>query len=413
MIMTENVILFSYRAHDEEGRERQGVRSAASPSGVQAWLAKQGLLPIVIEEASFWQQSVEKVNRLGARYQRVKAEEMIIFTRQLATLVNAGIPLLSCLKTLAEESENKVLAAALSDIASFVEMGGQLSDAFARHPRLFNGMYLNMLKVGEVSGKLDTILHRMADLLEYQRETHEQIKTATRYPKLAGLSIVVAIAILMTFVVPRFVSLFARSKVALPLPTRLLIGMNTLFHHYWYLVIVGIVALVLAYRWVYGLPEGRMAIDRLKLKMPIFGKLFMKINFGQFSRIFSLLLASGVPMLTVFDIVVGVVNNAVMQREIIKVRNQVEKGKNLSMPMRASGIFPALMVQMVAAGEQSGTLDGMMAKIADYFDLESRYMIKNMTTMIEPLLLLVLGGFVLFLALAIFLPWWNMMSVFK
>jgi len=411
--MTENVILFSYRAHDEEGRERQGVRSAASPSGVQAWLAKQGLLPIVIEEASFWQQSVEKVNRLGARYQRVKAEEMIIFTRQLATLVNAGIPLLSCLKTLAEESENKVLAAALSDIASFVEMGGPLSDAFARHPRLFNGMYLNMLKVGEVSGKLDTILHRMADLLEYQRETHEQIKTATRYPKLAGLSIVVAIAILMTFVVPRFVSLFARSKVALPLPTRLLIGMNTLFHHYWYLVIVGIVALVLAYRWVYGLPEGRMAIDRLKLKMPIFGKLFMKINFGQFSRIFSLLLASGVPMLTVFDIVVGVVNNAVMQREIIKVRNQVEKGKNLSMPMRASGIFPALMVQMVAAGEQSGTLDGMMAKIADYFDLESRYMIKNMTTMIEPLLLLVLGGFVLFLALAIFLPWWNMMSVFK
>ena len=156
-----------------------------------------------------------------------------------------------------------------------------------------------------------------------------------------------------------------------------------------------------------------MAIDRVKLRVPIFGKLFMKIDFGQFSRIFSLLLTSGVPMLTVFDIVVGVVNNAVMQREIIKVRNQVEKGKNLSMPMRASGIFPALMVQMVAAGEQSGTLDGMMAKIADYFELESRYMIKNMTTMIEPLLLLVLGSFVLFLALAIFLPWWNMMSVFK
>ncbi len=411
--MAETLTLFSYRAHDDEGRERQGVRSSSSPSGVQAWLAKQGLLPIIIEEASFWQQAVEKFQQLETRYQRVKAEEMIIFTRQLATLVNAGIPLLSCIKTLAEESENKVLAVALFDIAAFVEMGGQLSDAFARHPRLFNGMFVNMLRVGEVSGKLDIILHRMADLLEYQRETHEQIKTATRYPKLAGLSIVIAIAILMTFVVPRFISLFARSKAVLPLPTRILIGMNTVFHHYWYLAIMGIVILVIVYRWFYSQPEGRMAIDRLKLKLPIFGKLFMKINFGQFSRIFSLLLTSGVPMLTVFDIVVGVVDNTVLQREIVKVKNQVEKGKDLSMPMRASGIFPTLMVQMVAAGEQSGTLDGMMGKVADYFDMESRYTIRNMTTLIEPLLLLVLGGFVLFLALAIFMPWWNMMSVFQ
>ena len=411
--MAEALTLFSYRAQDDEGRERHGVRSSSSPSGVQAWLAKQGLLPIIIEEASFWQQAAEKFQQLGARYQRVKTEEMIIFTRQLATLINAGIPLLSCLKTLAEESENKVLAAALFDIAAFVEMGGQLSDAFARHPRLFDGMFVNMLRVGEVSGKLDIILHRLADLLEYQRETSEQIKMATRYPKLAGLSMVIAIAILMTFVVPRFIGLFARSKAVLPLPTRILIGMNTVFHDYWYLALLGLVVLVLAYRWFYSLPEGRMTIDGLKLKLPIFGKLFMKINFGQFSRIFSLLLTSGVPMLTVFDIVVGVVNNAVLQREIKKVKIQVEKGKDLSMPMRASGIFPVLMVQMVAAGEQSGTLDGMMAKVADYFDQESRYMIKNMTSLIEPLLLLVLGGFVLFLALAIFMPWWNMMSVFQ
>lgn len=411
--MAAALTLFSYRAQDDEGRERQGLRSASSPYDVQSWLGKQGLQPIVIEEASTWQQGAEKFKQLGARYRRVKAEEMIIFTRQLATLINAGIPLLSCLKTLAEESENQVLAAALFDIASFVEMGGQLSDAFARHPRLFAGMYVNMLKVGEVSGKLDVILHRLADLLEYQRETHEQIKMATRYPKLACLSLVIAIAILMTFVVPRFIALFARSKVALPLPTRMLIAMNTVFHDYWYLALLGIVILVLAYRWFYSLPEGRMTIDGLKLKLPIFGKLFLKINFGQFSRIFSLLLTSGVPMLTVFDIVVGVVNNAVLQREIVKVKKQVEKGKDLSMPMRASGIFPVLMVQMVAAGEQSGALDGMMAKVADYFDQESRYMIKNMTSLIEPLLLLVLGGFVLFLALAIFMPWWNMMSVFK
>ncbi|MCK4379163.1 MAG: type II secretion system F family protein, partial [Deltaproteobacteria bacterium] len=231
--MAEALTLFSYRAQDNEGQERHGVRSSLSPSGVQAWLAKQGLLPIIIEEASFWQQTAEKFQQLEARYQRVKTEEMIIFTRQLATLIKAGIPLLSCLKTLAEESENKVLAAALFDIAAFVEMGGQLSDAFARHPRLFNGMFINMLRVGEVSGKLDIILHRMADLLEYQRETNEQIKMATRYPKLAGLSMVIAIAILMTFVVPRFIGLFARSKAVLPLPTRILIGMNTVFHHYW------------------------------------------------------------------------------------------------------------------------------------------------------------------------------------
>ncbi|MBN2331982.1 MAG: type II secretion system F family protein [Deltaproteobacteria bacterium] len=409
----QQLILYAFRAHDEDGREHHGVRQAESPAGVQAWLTRQGMMPLVIKEASLGQQCLAGYQSVVARYQKVKPEELIIVTRQLATLINAGIPLLSCLKTLAEESGNALVAAALHDIVTYVEQGGSLSDAFARHPRLFSDMYINMLRVGEISGKLDVILHRMADLQEYERETREQIKTATRYPKLAGLSVVFAIVILMTFVVPRFIGIFARTGAALPLPTRMLIGMNTIFHDYWYLLLAAVVGVMFGYRWVYGLPDGRLAVDRFKLRMPVFGKLFQKINFGRFARIFSLLLASGVPVLTIFDVVAGVVDNAVLRREIEKVKLQVEKGKTLAMPMRASGFFPALMIQMVAAGEQAGNLDGMMAKVADYFDLESRYTIKNMTTLIEPFLLLILGGFVLFMALAIFMPWWNMMEVFK
>ncbi|MBW1645286.1 MAG: type II secretion system F family protein [Deltaproteobacteria bacterium] len=405
--------LFSFRAHDGEGRERQGVHRGASPLTVRDWLVAQGLFPLAIEPAPAWQVLTVGLNDYLARFQRVRAEDLIIFTRQLATLVNAGLPLLSCLKGLAVDCESRILAAALNDIAAHVEGGGELSQAFARHPKIFSPMFINMLRVGEASGKLDVILHRLADLQEYERETREQIKTATRYPKLAGLSVVIAIVILMTFVVPRFVALFARSGAVLPLPTRMLIGLNTVFHHYWYLLLAGVIAAVLFYRWLYRRESGRLLIDRLKLRLPIFGKLFMKINFGRFARIFSLLMESGIPVLTIFDIVVGVIDNTIMRQELGIIRNQVEKGKDIATPMRNSGFFPALMVQLVAVGERSGSLDGMMAKVADYFELESRYTIKNLTTLIEPLLLLVLGGFVLFLALAIFLPWWNMMNVFR
>ncbi len=411
--MAAGTTLFSFRAHDGEGRERQGIRRDSSPLSVRDWLVAQGLFPLAIEPAPAWQVLAAGVNDYLVRFQRVRAEELIIFTRQLATLVNAGLPLLSCLKGLAADCESKILAAALDDIAAHVEGGGELSRAFARHPGIFSPMFINMLRVGEASGKLDVILHRLADLQEYERETREQIKTATRYPKLAALSVVIAIVILMTFVVPRFVALFARSGAVLPLPTRMLIALNSVFHHYWYLLLAVTVAAGFFYRWFYRQDSGRRLIDRLKLRLPIFGKLFLKINFGRFARIFSLLMESGIPVLTIFDIVGGVIDNVVVRREVKVIRDQVEKGRDIATPMRGSGFFPALMVQLVAVGERSGSLDSMMAKVADYFELESRYTIKNLTTLIEPLLLLVLGGFVLFLALAIFLPWWNMMNVFR
>ncbi|MBN2232508.1 MAG: type II secretion system F family protein [Deltaproteobacteria bacterium] len=411
--MAEELVLFAYRAQDEHGRRHEGVHWAAAPGAVQAWLGEQGLLPVVIREAGGMQRAAARLRAGANRLARVRHEDLIVFTRQLATLVGAGIPLLSNLKTLAAESGSRPLGDALADIAGHIERGGHLSDAFARHPAIFSTLYVNMLKVGEVSGKLDVILERLADLLEYDRETGEQIKAATRYPKIAGFAVVLAMAILMTFVVPRFITLFDRNNLALPLPTRMLIGLNTLFQDYWLLLAAAAAGAWLFYRRLYREPRWRLRIDRLKLRVPVFGRLFLKLNFGRFARMFSLLLASGVPLLTIFDIVGGVVENAVIAGELVRVRNMVERGKDLAGPMRAGGFFPPLMIQMVAAGEQSGSLDVMLSKVADYFEQESRYLIKNLTTLIEPLLILVLGGFVLFIALAIFLPWWNMMQAFR
>jgi type II secretory pathway component PulF len=256
-------------------------------------------------------------------------------------------------------------------------------------------------------------MERLARLAEHEAETRNRVKTATRYPKIVLLSLVAAFAILVTFVIPKFVALYANFKVALPLPTRILIGINDVVHHYWYLILGGILLSVWGIRYYLQTEAGRLWWDTVKLKLPVFGPIFRKVSLSRFARIFGTLTRSGLPILQTLEIVSATVGNAMISRVVDNLRESARQGKGLVQPMRVSKVFPPVVIQMVAVGEETGKMEEMMLKISDYYDMEVEYAIRNLSASLEPILLVVIGGIVLFLALAIFLPWWNLVSVFR
>jgi type II secretory pathway component PulF len=372
-------------------------------------LTGQGFIPVLIEE--------ERQAPLGPDFflslTSVKPQDLIVFSRQLATLVSAGIPFLSSLGTIEKQSENPRLKAAIVDIRRSVEAGSSFSDALAKHPRIFSKLYVSMIRAGETAGILDEILDRLALLAEHEAETRERVKAAVRYPLIVIVAISAAFTFLVSFVIPKFSAIFAQFKTELPLPTRILIGINYAFQHFWYLIVLGIICLVWGVIWYVGTTQGRWQWDRLKLKLPVFGILFQKVALSRFARVFSAMQKSGISMMLTLDITAEVVSNVVIARVIEEMRDNLREGKGLLGPMEASGLFPPLVVQMIAVGEETGQLDTMLNKVSDYYDMDVEYSLRNLSTMIEPILLLFIGGMVLFLALGIFLPMWNLMSLFK
>ena len=274
-------------------------------------------------------------------------------------------------------------------------------------------MYVSMIQAGETAGILDDILERLALLAEHEAETRARVKAAVRYPMIVVIAICVAFAVLVTFVIPKFVAVFAQFKTELPLPTRILIHINYIVQHYWYLIILGIGFSVWGVLWYVRTPKGRWQWDRVKLRLPVFGLLFQKVALSRFARIFGALQKSGISMILTLEIAAETTGNVVIARAVEEMSDSLREGKNLHEPMEASGMFPPLIVQMMAVGEETGDIDIMLNKVADYYDSDVEYTLRNLSTMIEPILLLFIGGMVLFLALAVFLPMWNVMNLFK
>jgi type II secretory pathway component PulF len=270
-----------------------------------------------------------------------------------------------------------------------------------------------MVRAGEAAGILDDVLNRLALLAEHEAETRARLKAAVRYPLIVVVSICLAFAVLVTFVIPKFQSIFAQFKTELPLPTRVLLGINYAVQHYWYALILGIGLVVWAVARYVGTAQGRWHWDRLKLKLPVFGVLFQKVALSRFARVFSAMQKSGISMMLTLEITAETVGNVVIARAVERMRDSLREGKGLHEPMASSGLFPPLVVQMMAVGEETGQLDAMLNKVSDYYDSDVDYTLRNLSTMIEPILLLFVGGMVLFLALGIFLPMWNLMSLFK
>lgn len=400
---------FHYRARSQGGELLTGAIETSGPEAAADHLAGLGYVPIAIEEKKEGALSGD----LLEAFRRITPQDRIIFSRQLATLINAGIPLTTALDTCASQSENPKIREILIQVRKDIEGGSSFSAALARHPKAFDNLYVGMIRAGEEGGVLDEILERLATLAEHEAETRARVKAAVRYPIIVVVAICIAFAILVTLVIPQFAKLYAGHKVALPFPTRVLIGINYVVQNYWYLILGGLGAAALGLRAFIKTGPGREALDRFKLTMPIFGRLILKVLLSRFARIFATLNRSGLPILQTLEIVGGTIGNVIVTRAVESVRESAREGRGLSGPMKTSGLFPPLVTHMVAVGEDTGNLDEMLTRVSEYYDREVEYAIRNLATMIEPILLLFIGGMVLFLALGIFLPMWDMMSVFK
>lgn len=347
------------------------------------------------------------IPKIGGR-KKVKAKDLSIFTRQFSVMIDAGLPLVQCLEILAQQQENKYFQQILLQVRQDVEEGSTLSAAMARHPRVFDQLYSNMVEAGETGGILDLILQRLSTFIEKIVKLKRDVISAMIYPTAVVLLAIVAVAVIMIVVIPQFQNIFLGllgPGEQLPLPTRIVVGFSNFLAGWGGLaILVGIIAVVVGIRFYYKTPGGHKVIDRLLLKIPVLGKILQKIAVARFSRTLSTLLSSGVPILQSLDITARTAGNVIIEEAILSVRAGVERGENFVDPLRATEVFPNMVAQMVGIGEQTGALDAMLGKIADFYEQEVDAAIANLLTLMEPLLIGFLGVTIGSIVVAMYLP---------
>jgi len=347
------------------------------------------------------------IPKIGGR-KKVKSKDLSIFTRQFSVMIDAGLPLVQCLEILAQQQENKYFQQILLQVRQDVEEGSTLAAAMARHPKVFDQLYANMVEAGETGGILDLILQRLSTFIEKIVKLKRDVISAMIYPTAVVLLAIVAVAVIMIVVIPQFQNIFLGllgPGEQLPLPTRIVVGISSFLAGWGGLAILGtIIGLVLALRFYYKTPNGRRNIDRLLLKLPIFGIILRKIGVARFSRTLSTLLSSGVPILQSLDITARTAGNVIIEEAILKVRSGVERGQSFVEPLKATEVFPHMVGQMIGIGEQTGALDAMLGKIADFYEQEVDAAIANLLTLIEPVLIAFLGVTIGSIVIAMYLP---------
>ena len=374
-------------------------------------LRGMGYTPISVESQKSGSEGMKtSISLFGSG---VSSVEKILFTRQLATLLKAGVPLIAGLDAVGEQAESSVLRNAIIKMKDDIKGGASLSQALSKHPKIFSPLYISMVKAGEASSLLDHIMESIAALLEYDAEVRTKIKTAVRYPMITFGTLVIAFFVLVTFVIPKFANMFSQFQMKLPLMTRALILINNLVHNWWFIVIPALIALVIIFVRFINTPFGRRKWDWIKIKSPVFGPLLFKLYMVQFSRNMSLLLSSGVNLLYSLDLTSDIIGNVIVSDAIKVIRNKVNEGSGLAAPMKASKLFTPIIIQMVSIGEETGRLDELLMKAADHYNQQATYTMNNLTTLIEPLFVFVLGFMVLSVGLGIFLPMWNLVYIYK
>ncbi|MFH0827912.1 MAG: type II secretion system F family protein [Candidatus Omnitrophota bacterium] len=407
--------VYLYKAVDKQGKVFKGELEAESEIALTTELAKKGYLPVSINfKVSNKESAAKKARKLsGGTTGRIDARALVIFTRQFATIIKAGIPILEGLRALVDQAEDVNLKNALSQIIHDVESGSSLSSSLAKHPGIFSELYINTVVAGESAGILDKVLLRLSDMLEDDMETRANISAALRYPLMVVIALIIAVIVLTVFVIPQFTRMYASANAKLPLPTYIMMVTGHILRYYWYWVIISVGSLFFAGRAFISTTSGRFFWDSLKLKIPVFGKLYTKITMLRFASMLSVLYQAGLPILKTMDIVSMTIGNAVLSREIDKIKRGVADGKGISGGILDSAFFPRLVGYMVSVGEKSGSLSLMLDSLCEFFELEVRTMVKNLTSLIEPLMTAVLGFVVMGMALSIFLPMWNMVQLFK
>jgi len=374
-----------------------GERFSANAQALAAVLRREQVAPISIQEKR------EKQTLFSFRRSVSKAE-VALFTRQFSVMIDAGLPLVQCLEAMGEQNSNLAFKMVLAQVRADVEAGSTLSDAMARHPKVFDALYTNMIAAGETGGILDTILQRLAQFIEKIVKLKRALRSALIYPAVI-LSIAVAVvSIILWKVVPVFRTLFEGFGVQLPLPTRIVIAASNILESYIIFIAAAIVAMVFGLRSYYATDNGRHTIDRLLLRFPILGQVFRKIAVARFTRTFATLLASGVAILEALDITARTAGNAILEDTVYQIRRSIEEGKTIADPMKQSNFFPAMVTQMVSVGETTGELDAMLVKIADYYEEEVDVIVANLLTILEPFLMVVLGIIVGGIVISMYMP---------
>jgi type IV pilus assembly protein PilC len=339
---------------------------------------------------------------------RIKTHEVILFTKQLRTLVRAGVPVMTIFQALENQTESQALKRIITIISRDVREGASYYDAFRKHPKAFSPLYCSMIQAGEVSGALPQVLDRLIDLIEHEDTIRSNIRAALRYPFIVMAILVVAFFTLLTVVVPKFVDILERADMALPIPTQICIFMYEALSTYWLPILLGLVALGIGLNAYLRTSRGKMVRDRLYLKLPLVGPLLIKAAMSRFASIFSILQASGVSVLECLKILSGTINNEAIAAEFGQIGERLEEGRGISGPLRSSVYFPPLVINMIGIGEESGNLEDMLNEISDHYDAEVNFSMQKLSEAIGPVLTLVLAAVIGFFALAIYLPMWNM-----
>lgn len=402
---------FAYRAKDSDGKIKKGTIEASTQTAAASALRDKGLNPTSVEEQGEKGSALQSDINIPGITDRVGARDVAIFSRQFATMINAGLSLLRSLSILADQTENKTLAKTIIEVKGDVERGTSLSAAMEKHPKSFNQLYTAMVKAGEVGGVLDDTLVRLADTLEAQVALRSKIKSAMMYPiAVFGLVIMIVTAMLL-FVVPMFEALYADLGGELPAATKVLLLISTIVTGYWWLVMILSIGGWFGFKAWIKTDSGRAMFDAIKLKLPIFGNLIHKTAIARFSHTLAALTKTGVPILQAMDIVSDTAGNAVVARAVQDVKASVAEGESIAAPLDAHPVFPPMVVQMIAVGEETGALDTMLEKVGDFYDSEVEAMVEGLTSLIEPLLIVVLGATVGGMLIALYMPMFNIVEL--
>ena len=398
---------FEYTAKNAtSGQILKGTMDVPTRDEVIAFIRKNRMILVSVREAPT--QLSFKLPGGG-----VKTRDVVIFTRQFSTMINAGLPLVQSLSILAQQTENKTLKDITKAVVYDVEAGNTLADALAKHPKAFSGLYVNMVAAGEAGGILDTILMRLATFLEKNDALVRKVKGAMVYPAVIVTVAIVAVAVLLVFVIPTFSSMFASVNMELPLPTRIVIGASDLLTRWWWAIIVGAVLLVLGIRSYYRTPNGRKNIDGLLLRAPVLGDLLRKSAVSRFTRTLGTLISSGVSILDGLEITAKTAGNRVVHDAVMQSRQSIAGGETIAGPLQTSGVFPPMVISMISVGEQTGGLDEMLTKIADFYDAEVDVAVSALLSLMEPVMIVVLGVIVGGMVVAMYLPIFDMVNAIQ
>ncbi len=403
--------LFTYKGRNVRGDLVQGTLDGEDSGTIADQLMNTGITPIeIIPFRGVLGDASGKLSWIKRQLTEkpISAMDLMLFSRQMYTLLKAGVPIMRALAGLQESTQNPTLSVMLQDLRESLDSGRELSTAMRRHPKVFSPFYVSMVQVGEMTGMLDSTFLRLFEHLEFERDMRERIQTAMRYPSFVIIAMAIAMIIINLFVIPAFAKVYAGFHAELPVITRMLIGFSGFMVNYWLLMLALLVGVVLGFRYFISTPNGRYKWDKYKFNLPVVGEIILKATLARFARSMALSFKSGMPILQGLNVVGMVVDNEFMRSRIEQMRDGVERGETILRTATATGVFNPVVLQMIAVGEESGDMDGLMFEIADMYEREVKYEVATLSSKIEPILIVALGIMVLILALGVFLPMWDL-----